>query len=487
MKKIRLPLLPKVSLFIFLSILSSCNDDEGNREIITETSQKQEKIIEEISFLVAKTLNTQEVRKEISKMVEDVDNYGNAISFALLFDSEDNSSPYEKRKMKKSRIAKKTKAISLFKKELDSTFEHNKEVFKELSKEIETTKYLSSKNSGHTLSELENYIINSGLEIYFPYKENFNWDKLETFTVTYENNNIEDKQIGIKYHLGKQIGNVNITDDYLYENPTIAIIPIDEDYLGKDVKITSNNNKHYIDPKQPFEELYNTYQNIYNNPNLKENYSQSRIATRSVQRERLTNNINSETFFNNNYVLTAFIPKVKITNRRWKRWLSKAHRTRIARTGADVTLNPDEKFTATSATYYFDFDLSARELRRKNWKDVNIMFDPNWHKVKGSQQLLVWTKRSNGGEHSTDVKFETKIDAQGNFTPSASISSTAKTGSGTGAVFRGNQELDRNQILTTVINGSEYSNETFLQNGVNLSVRRVSDFYYFFDFYYVNF
>jgi hypothetical protein len=45
----------------------------------------------------------------------------------------------------------------------------------------------------------------------------------------------------------------------------------------------------------------------------------------------------------------------------------------------------------------------------------------------------------------------------------------------------------RDQVLTTVIGGSEYDNATYLHNGLNLSVRRVaSRFEYFFDIYYTN-
>jgi len=114
------------------------------------------------------------------------------------------------------------------------------------------------------------------------------------------------------------------------------------------------------------------------------------------------------------------------------------------------------------------------------------MFDPNWHKVKGSQQIAVWTKRKNSSESSVDVKTEIKLDAQGNYTPTTSVSANNTLRSGEKAIFRGNAELDRYQVLTTVIGGSEYDNATYNENGLNLSIRRISSFEYFFDYYYTN-
>jgi hypothetical protein len=98
----------------------------------------------------------------------------------------------------------------------------------------------------------------------------------------------------------------------------------------------------------------------------------------------------------------------------------------------------------------FNCDISASDLRNKRPKNVGIMFDPNWHKAKGSQQIIVWTERSNANNSTIQVKNELKLDAQGNYTRTTSISATFSASSDTKAVSRGHVELDRDQVLTTM-------------------------------------
>jgi hypothetical protein len=165
----------------------------------------------------------------------------------------------------------------------------------------------------------------------------------------------------------------------------------------------------------------------------------------------------------------------------------KAHRTKIARAGTTIGVNINGELSAATGVFYFDFDISASDLRNHRWKTLNIMFDPNWHRAKGSQQLIVWTKRRNSSVSNVTVKNEVKIDSQGNYTPNSSISININASSGSKAIFRGNSELDRDQVLTTIVNGSESDNATINYNNLNLSIRRVAQkFEYFFDFYYTS-
>lgn len=281
----------------------------------------------------------------------------------------------------------------------------------------------------------------------------------------------------------------NIIDDYLYVNPTVAIIPIEKDYLGEDVKVTTDKGiGHIINPNKSYDEIIHEYGQIYDFVGLGLVNNLDIIDAINVpQRVRLTNNINPYSFFNEKHVLTCFIPKVRITNKKWKRLLSKAHRTRIARAGSTVAINSNNTFSASPGTFYFDFDISRSDLKNKRWKNVNLMFDPNWHKTKGTQQIIVWTKRSNASNSTVNVKNEIKIDGQGNYTPTTSVSLSYNTSSELKAIFRGNIELDRDQLLTTVVGGSEYENETHSHNSLDLSVRKVAThFEYFFDYYYTN-
>jgi len=413
----------------------------------------------------------------------------------VYFNSKENNkiSDFERRSLQKLSNKKIiNKQETLFKIQLNNVYISNRDKFTELSKVIDKNSNILRRSN---LTEIETYLIENQLELYFPYKDKFDWEDLISFTITFEDDNPDGNYEGFKY-LGLTYEEVNnIIDDYLYENPTVAIIPIDKDYVGEDLRISFNNQTHYLDPNLSFEQISEFYDNIFgygtgNVPGtgtVGSNPGGNNSGGTIPQRIRLTQNVNPYTFFNENHILTNFIPKVRITKKSWKRALSKAHRTRIARAGSTIGVNPNGTFSAMTNTFYYDFDISASDLRNKRWKNVGIQFDSNWHKAKGSQQIIVWTKRSNSNNSTIQVKNELKLDAQGNYTPSTSISSTFNASSGTKAVFRGNTELDRDQFLTTIINGSEYDNAIYNHDGADLSIRRVANYFeYFFDVYYTN-
>lgn len=369
-----------------------------------------------------------------------------------------------------------------FKEKLNEIFTERNNLFPLISSNLKQQNLFTKSNSGQIA--LENFLLSQDLQLYFPYKENFDWNELDEFSVTFDDSSSSLSEYeGFKFldnHFSEITG---INDDYLFNNPTLAIIPKDDDYLGQDVKVTINGVEHLLNPTLPLDSIYSFYRNVFGSNTSINNFHNNT----NVQRIRLTQNVNPVSFFNDEHILTLFIPKVRITTRAWKRTLSPKHRTRIARAGADVSVNPNGGFSASPRTFYFDFDISASDLRNKRWKDVGIMFDPNWHKVKGSQQIIVWTKQKGNSHSKIQVSNQIKLDASGNYTPNSSYSLNFNVTSGVLAVFRGNSELDRNQILTTVVNGSEYDNAVFNHNSVNLSVRRVAThFEYFFDIFYTN-
>lgn len=506
MKKILFSGIVLISTILLFScstenIDSLLESDVVSDEAIIELDLLDEEILRDISKLIGKTLQSKEARSEILKIVEEVDSYGGGVSFAYLFGNEQDVSKYEKRKIKSlERTSNSFKPSSIFKEHITKTYMLNRSDFSRL----DTALTIENKASGNgnfenttfdnqSIEDIETYLVENDLELYFPYKENFDWDDLISYTVSFENNNPDGIYDGYKYS-GMTYEEVSgIIDEYLYQNPTVAIIPIDHDYLGDFLKITHNNQEHYLDPTLPQNEIDDFYKEIFPHldpTNPVNSFTQSlkpNPGNDIPQRKRLTHNVNPYTFFNENNILTVFIPKVRILGTSWKRTLSKAHRTRIARAGSTIAVDPNGGNNPTMGTFYFDFDISASDLRNKRWKNVGIMFDPNWHKAKGSQQIIVWTKRKNSGKKSVQVKNELKIDKDGNYTPNTSVSYVFDSASGVKAVFRGNVELDRDQVLTTIINGSEYDNATYRHNGVDLSVRRVAEkFEFFFDMHYTN-
>ncbi|MBZ9652233.1 hypothetical protein [Psychroflexus montanilacus] len=424
---------------------------------------------------------------EVISKVNEFDPYAKSISISLLLNNESKLSNHEKRMIHDKEI-RETKS-DFFKNGIIEYYKNNFEDFPLISST------LSSESLMKNEFNLDDYLIENELELFFPYMENFdNYE--ENYTITFEDGNEESIHEGYMFNPNNQEYISGIDEDYLFDNPTIAIIPIDEDYIGEMLMITDCGGNHqYLDPNQPIDQLMEFYGDLYS-----QNSCQQPIVIGPIygggggptnpqppQRIRIAQNINPYTFFGDNDVLTNFLPKARITTTSWKRTLSKAHRTRIARAGTTIGINPNGELSAVTGVFYFDFDISASDLRNKRWKTLNIMFDPNWHKAKGSQQIVVWTKRRNSSTSTVNVKNEIKIDGEGNYTPTTSLSVNVTAGSGSKAIFRGNSELDRDQVLTTIVGGSEYDNSTINHNNLNLSVRRVAQkFEYFFDFYYTS-
>lgn len=478
---------------IFLTGITSCSYNESESIDLSRQSDREE-ILNELSLLIGESLKDKEVRKEILDFVMNFDNYGNSVSFGLLFGQTDKISVNETLILDKDncRIGCNAFRFSLF-----NEFINNLEKYSKINSKINCDYNL---NSSAELSQLEILILEANVELYFPYRDNFDWDNLDVFSIIYDLNedldeDLENKLCGHKFHGNNTYSLNEVNEEYLYLNPVVALIPFNADYLGQFLRITNGQNVYYLDPNSSQDEINGFYNNLYSGGNWGSNFgggsggghNGSGNNSTPVQRIRLTENINPYTFFNDNHVLTTFIPRLRIKGTAWKRNASKAHRTRITRAGSTVSISPTGGHLAIQGAFHFDHDIPATDLRNHRWRNVSIQFDPNWHKAKGSQQIIVWTLRRNSSVKTATIKNEIKIDAQGNFTPNSSISHNFTVSSGSRAIFRGNVELDRDQVLTTVVGGSEYDNSTILHNGLNLSIRRVNDkFEYFFDHFYIN-
>ena len=117
----------------------------------------------------------------------------------------------------------------------------------------------------------------------------------------------------------------------------------------------------------------------------------------------------------------------------------------------------------------------------QNYFNYKFQTDGNHFKFDKIASILI------GAELINYVNTKIKIDAQGNYTPNTSISATFNASTETKAIFRDNVALDRDQVLTTFVGGSEYENATYIHDIANLSVKRMAEkFEYIFDVFYTN-
>lgn len=519
----------KKIIFIVLAVIFiSCNNDFlENESLVSDDKIKvimnnnNDEAIKEFYQIIGRAFKDENVKKEISALVEVVDPYSFGISFSFLYGNFEDITKHEKRVLAKNENLnfKNKSGKNVFREKINEIFSNTSHP--NLDNYIDEKFGTKLKNRSID-SEIDVFILENNLQLSFPYKDKFDWENLEEFTVTIDELNLEEDFLdddnydfyysGSKFVEDSIIDIDIINDDYLYENPTIAIVEKDDDYLGNYTRLTIGENEYLIDRDLPHEQIIAEYHDIWSNEGLtfttppphtggtsgsnsgNQNGNNPTANGNSEidwgpapQRVRVPQNINPYSFFPENYVLTVFMPKARIKGRAWKRSLSNSHRTRIQRVGGQITVNPNAGYVFGAGVYNFDFDVSRSSLKEHRWQNLQIMFDPNWHKAKGTQQLVFWTKRKSSSRKDVTVKNEVKLDAQGNYTPSTSQQVNIKAHSQAKAVFRGNVELDRDQILTTIVGGSESDNATYNYENMNLSIRRLSErFEFFFDFYYTD-
>jgi hypothetical protein len=453
----------KLSLFLLLFLfIMSCN----NKSEIEDLQQLEQSInkekLKEVSKLIGLTLKDKHLRIRILQEVKEIDAYGKSVSIAYLLGKDEKVSTYEKRlisKISTKAISARESKSTLFKNALVNTYNTNIEDFPIIMEELKSS-YSSTSSSTKRNNELVEYMVDNNLEIYFPYEENFNWDTTDQFSVTFEDGNPN------AVHEGYMIDGIEcdiitgIDEKYLFDNPTIAIIPIDNDYLGEQVAYEIDGIEYIADPFD---------------------YSTLPINPPPPANPKLRLNYNVNPFgLAEDHLLTTFVPRVRVKGTDWKRTLSKALRMKIAKAGSDIAINPNGGITATSGTFYFKFDISTSDLKNYRWKNVGILWEPNWHKAKSVQQKVIWGLRRNASESKLSVETKLSMDHEGNYTPSTSITLSHTVSSGENGIFRGNKELNRAHSLSTIVGGSEYDNATYNYEGVNYSVRRINRLYEFF-------
>lgn len=405
----------------------------------------------ELSLAIGRTLIKDPVlTKEITNLVQDFDDFGNFISISTLLKNQYLSPKYEQDRISELKFDFSKYQIDKFKSALnDELKERNFE-------------YINLYEIGN--GEINFEIISSlNLSLFFPYLENHNWESLNEFTVTYENESEDDDQEAflIKKGVEKFESHRIKEDDQLFGFPTLAIIPLEPFYnYGVPLGPVQWDNNGYpikvIIPNSPIQGTRTL---------LTKNYKPNKLAVNSV--------------------LETNIPKVRITGADWKRNLSSSLRISILRASSSLAINSNGTYTAVADSYYFYKEFSGRNCRKSQWVDVHWQWDPNWRAIEASQQIVVLNRRKNADTTTVSVNAKNSMNSQGQYTPeiTTSVNHTSSEGK---TINRGNREIDRDQALITIIDGAESHNETYHYNGINNSVRKIDRFQYFFQYYYTN-
>ena len=236
---------------------------------------------------------------------------------------------------------------------------------------LKTSKNARTKNS---ISDLEQKILNEDLVIYAPYYEEFDWNKIESVTITYHPLIKDDINEGIVYEAGSNnTYTVLVNDDYAFEHPTLIIKPADGE-----------------------EKIINTFDSSKMLPNGKT--TAISVNQLSVGWVRCTKQYDG--LFGGGPDFRFCVIGGKITS------LSEAE-------GFENILN---------------INLSRRDVRKKNWKRYYYELDDDWISPEDSRKFGLIDFDKNKTKH--ELKFSAKVKIGDNVEAAAEYKVTIESKEG---------------------------------------------------------
>jgi hypothetical protein len=295
------------------------------------------------------------------------------------------------------------------------------------------------------------FYASQGLVIHFPYEEQFDWNSYQgSITTTYDPLIREDWNEGFLFSLtgdGAQGNRVPYVDDaYSVDHATLVVTYLDEDFYEM------NNT-----PPVPV------------------------LPTPAADAVILDYNVN-HTSISQADILFSTIPEVKLIGRDYIGLFGRIIKIRLYRGSSNLKINFDGT-TGSSVdgkTYQYDeIRFSKNEVKYRQWKTVNIQFDPDWDMSENSQQFFLFTS------HNLELKGKASANAKVGYDfatkkPTAEFTTTVDLEVELGSsIFRTNSELSRRSILAHVIGDTNLGVRT--RNGIDFNVKSVGLLHFYFE------
>lgn len=469
MKKVIISILILLTFIIF----NSCDKQEVFSEInesnISQENYQKVIVMKEFSKLLGKTLLFKENREYLVDMIKERNDNSEAITVNALIGK--NIPTKEKELLNFSGLKKKTNFKNSIKQVIIHEIENNLLTYPFLAKEIEKlkTKNYQSRTSDDIYDDLSDFFIAQGLDVYFPYEENFNLANENRITVTWDPmtnqdsnsgfivniNEIESNGNGLKSSLGlNELTPIDdITDDYVYENATLVVRPAA--WIGGSI---------FIDP----------------NPNpIATNNNPPDWALQGWQ-GFLTLNVD-HTKIKDEDILKVNIPKIRLMEH-LATFLTPTTIT-LVRSSANLTTDNNNflifPLSADSRQLLYRHHIKRRNARNHNWVEVNVLWDDDWN-MHEAEHTLTWASHhtfSGTLNASGTVKLGWDVEKKKvTFEPKVDINFSVRVGGN--CKLRYNNNISRRAILTQVIGDTGAG--TYNDNGVYYSVRTADKMQYYF-------
>ena len=454
-----------VSLVGCLMMLFSCSSDieaDPNMEIYGNNLGKLDEVElrKEISLLMGKVLLDKESRDYALDYARFKNDNSESISLATLAGNESKIPMEEKVALNKARKlnAMAEPSSHTFRSNLITTYQAMNGQLPVMQQMMQIHN-MSVEGATASLSRGASSIFDSEAfakhEVYFPYEEEFNWEKVDQFAMSWAPKNLERGSsdahlfnVNTKTYSKEPI---RVDDDYAYRKPVVLVMPIfdKEDWVAVEPPPYIPTNRQYW----------------------------------------LTKNVD-HTKINQKDVLRVNVAKIRVL-KHLSGWPSKS-KVAVYRIYGDLKLNSDGSINEAGPKKYnvmYRQNVSRKQVRKGRWVTVNALFDDDWDIHENDQNFVFASVHNWGGKAKVEGNVKFGYDEEKkkySFNPEFKIDFDIELGERTR--FRFNHAISRRGALSQIVGdfGNGTYNETHEGKTVKYHVRKAGDLQYFLKLHYTD-
>jgi hypothetical protein len=447
---------------LILGSVGCVNNEEINQlenklfdaEQLTDSDRNKIDVAKEFSLLLGKVLTDKQNRIELGYLVQTLDDFGDAISVSAMLGDRERMAPSELDILSAldGDILHRKKANQI-KESLISYSIDNLSEFKVLEQSFNNyilEKYTDNASLSYTEALVDFYSA-QGLVVHIPYAENFDWELMEYgITMTYDPIIRDDWNEGYTYD---EFGNAQllpyVDDPYSFDNPTYVIT-----YYHPDDFLAA--------PPIPT------------------------LPSPAANAVILGYNVN-HTSISQADILLSVIPEMRLTDTNYIGLFGNKVKLQIFRGSNKLNVNFDGTIgnSASGDIYkYTEYHFSKWDCKNKNWKTVNIQFDPDWDMSENSQQIVLFSK------HNISAKGKIKVGAKVGYDfvtkkPTAEATGSVEMEMELGSSkYRTNSVLSRRSVFAHIVGDTGLG--TKLRNGNHYNVKGVGLAEFYFEHYFTD-
>jgi len=450
-----------IGIFILSLMILAFSSCQKNNSLATTTKTenqltpqqvKQVALMQEVALAIGKAMKISDVKDYLVELVKVKNDNSEAISLAALLGDNAHTTQYEKTLLNKG-FAKDLKSApvnkSLFAKAFLNAISSNPNKYPILTKSLPHLK--SSNSIGDELYSLKQVLAKENLEIYLPYRQEFNWNSISQITVTWA----PLTQYSISEGVIMPLNNLksthaqrvnNIDEKYVAHHPTVLVRPINPgDYL----------------------------------PSINGS-SGSGTSSSGVTSKWLTTNLDytkvpeADTFF-------VTIPRVKL-NHNYRGWLGGSSQIIIYRASGNLKFNSTGNLIPAASTVNLGlYKISRYDVHHNIWVRVNIIWDNNWQEYENTDQFILISHQGIFSGSKLDFKGAVEIGydvVKKKVSATAMVAANFEIKTGSRCILRYNNDVSRRRFLAHVVGGVGFG--TYNENGVSYTIYTADELDYYF-------